>query len=99
MQKEGVYATDEATLRKLKGPAATKFVGPLLRLAELEKLCSTYYRGLPKIIEEMNWSKGEIHGNFNQVVAATGRLSSTKPNQQNFSSDCLDVFISRYKDG
>lgn len=97
MQKEGIYATDEATLRKLKGQSATKFVGPLLRLAELEKLCSTYYRGLPKINQEQNWPKGEIHGNFNQVVAATGRLSSTKPNLQNFSGDCLDIFVSRYE--
>lgn len=96
LKKENVYSTDEATLRKLKGQSATKFVGPLLHLSEFEKLRSTYYQGLPKINQENHWPKGEIHGQFNQVVAATGRLSSTKPNLQNFSGDCLDIFISKY---
>jgi len=96
MAKEGFYATNEPTLRKLKGPAAKKFVGPLLRLAELEKLNNTYYKGLPKKNEEMHWKPGMIHGQFNQCVAATGRLSSSNPNLQNFSGECLDVFVSRY---
>ena len=96
-KKDGVFKTDEATLRKLKGKAAKTFVGPLLRLAELDKLNSTYYRGLVNKRIEMNWPKGEIHGQFNQVVAATGRLSSSQPNLQNFSGDCLDIFVSRYE--
>lgn len=96
LKKEGIYATDEATLRKLKGPAANKFVGPLLKLAELQKLDSTYYRGLPAKAEECHWEEGIIHGQFNQVVAQTGRLSSAQPNLQNFSGDCLDIFTSRY---
>lgn len=97
-KKDGVFKTDEATLRKLKGKAAKTFVGPLLRLAELDKLNSTYYRGLVNKRIEMNWPKSEIHGQFNQVVAGTGRLSSSSPNLQNFSGECLDVFISRYND-
>jgi len=95
-KKDGVFKTDEATLRKLKGKAAKTFVGPLLRLAELDKLNSTYYRGLVNKRIEMNWPEGEIHGQFNQVVAGTGRLSSSSPNLQNFSGECLDIFISRY---
>lgn len=95
-KKEGVFKTDEATLRKLKGKAAKTFVGPLLRLAELDKLNSTYYRGLVNKRIEMNWPEGEIHGQFNQVVAGTGRLSSSSPNLQNFSGECLDIFVSRY---
>lgn len=97
-KKEGVFKTDEATLRKLKGKAAKTFVGPLLRLAELDKLNSTYYRGLVNKRIEMNWPEGEIHGQFNQVVAGTGRLSSSSPNLQNFSGECLDIFVSRYND-
>lgn len=92
----GIYKTDEATLRKLKGPMAKKYVGTLLKLAELDKLNSTYYKGLPAKNKECNWPQGMIHGQFNQVVAQTGRLSSANPNLQNFSGDCLDVFISRY---
>lgn len=96
LKKEGYYATDEATLRKLKGPAAKKYVGPLLRLAELEKLNSTYYCGIPKLVKEMHWDDLVIHGQFNQVTTQTGRLSSSKPNLQNFAGSVLDVFISRF---
>lgn len=96
LKKEGFYATDEGTLRKLKGPNAKKYVGDLLKLAELEKLNGTYYRGIPKINKEMRWPERKLHGQFNQVVASTGRLSSSKPNQQNFAEECLDVLVSRY---
>lgn len=98
LKKEGIYKTNEPTLQKLKGPNAKKYVGPLLKLAELEKLNSTYYIGLPKKAKEMNWPEGKIHGQFNQVVAQTGRLSSSGPNLQNFSGDCLDIFITRYEE-
>lgn len=97
LAKEGYFKTDEGTLRKLKGPAAKKFVGPLLRLSELDKLNSTYYLGLPKKNQEYHWPKGMIHGQFNQVVAQTGRLSSSNPNLQNFAGDCLDIFVTRYE--
>lgn len=96
LKKEGLWATDEGTLRKLKGHYAKKLVPILLRLAELDKLNSTYYRGIPKINKEMNWPKQKLHGQFNQCTAATGRLSSSKPNLQNFANECLDVFVSRY---
>ena len=79
LKKPGVFATDEGTLRKLKGPAARKYVSLLLRYAELEKLNGTYYKGLPKLNRERNWPQGKIHGQFNQCVAATSRLSSSKP--------------------
>ena len=77
MQKENVFATDEGTLRKLKGPK--KIINSILELSKLEKLNGTYYRGLIKLREEMNWEKGMLHGNFNQTTAQTGRLSSSKP--------------------
>jgi DNA polymerase I-like protein with 3'-5' exonuclease and polymerase domains len=96
LAKEGFWKTDESTLRQLKGAAAKKYVGPLLRLAELSKLDGTYYKGMININKEMNWPENKIHGQFNQCVAATGRLSSSKPNLQNFAGDCQDIFVSRY---
>jgi DNA polymerase-1 len=52
----------------------------LLEYRELEKLRSTYVDVLPKAV---NRSTGRIHTSFNQIGAATGRLSSTDPNLQN----------------
>jgi len=52
----------------------------LLEYRELEKLRSTYVDVLPKKIHR---STGRIHTSFNQIGAATGRLSSTDPNLQN----------------
>ena len=46
----------------------------------LAKLKSTYVDLLPQLIDPRS---GRLHTSYNQVVAATGRLSSTEPNLQN----------------
>lgn len=94
MATEGVYATDESTLKKLKGRRAV--IDKLLELSKLSKLNETYYIGLDQLNETMQWPDNMIHGQFNQCVAQTGRLSSSKPNLQNFASDLQDIFITRY---
>jgi DNA polymerase I len=95
MAKEGVYSTAEGTLRKLKGK--NKWViETLLELAKVSKLNETYYEGLNKINAEMHWEPGILHGQYNQCIARTGRLSSSRPNQQNLSNDCLDIFVTRF---
>lgn len=96
MAKAGNFAVDEGTLRKLKGKR--KVLDLVLELAKLEKLNGTYYRGLVKLRNEMHWEPNTLHGQFNQTTAATGRLSSSKPNLQNFASELQDIFISRYND-
>ena len=96
MAKEGNFATDEGTLRKLRGKRW--LVDLILELSKLEKLNGTYYNGLVKLRNEMNWEEGILHGNFNQTTAQTGRLSSSKPNLQNFASELQDIFISKYDD-
>lgn len=52
----------------------------LLEYRELEKLRSTYVDILPRKVHRVT---GRIHTSFNQVGAATGRLSSSEPNLQN----------------
>jgi DNA polymerase-1 len=46
----------------------------------LAKLKNTYIDQLPLLVDERT---GRLHTSYNQVVAATGRLSSTEPNLQN----------------
>lgn len=94
-EKEGYYKTSTDILRKLKG-RRQKVLETLLRLSKIEKLRSTYYVGLPLLNREMNWPEGILHSQLNQTLAATGRLTSSKPNQQNFASEIQDVFVSRY---
>jgi len=97
LAKEGLYSTDEKTLRSLKPNAeGKKILDLLLTRATLEKRRSTYYVGLCKLIDDNNWKKGEIHGQLNQCVARTGRLSSSRPNLQNFDGEIKTLFTSRY---
>lgn len=94
MAKEGIYSTDESTLKKLKGKRKT--VDMLLELSKLSKLNETYYDGLRTLNTTMNWKENYLHGQFNQCVAVTGRLSSSAPNLQNFASELQDIFVTRY---
>ena len=52
----------------------------ILNYRHLSKLQTTYLDGIPKFF---NMDTNRIHTSFNQTVASTGRLSSTKPNFQN----------------
>lgn len=96
LKKPGFYATDEGTLKKLKGPFAKKYVSLILRLARLDKLIGTYYEGLPKLNKTMDWNEGMLYPNYNQCVTQTGRLSSSRPNGQNLAGDIADVIESIY---
>jgi DNA polymerase I len=94
MSKEGNFSTNEDTLRKLKGKPGV--IQDILELSKLEKLNGTYYEGLIKLRKEMCWKEGMLHGSFNQTTAQTGRLSSSRPNLQNFATELQDIFVSRY---
>lgn len=95
--KEGYFSTDEKTLKTLTGSAkAKKVIDLLLTRSLLEKRMSTYYKGLVNLIQEQNWERNKIYGQLNQCVARTGRLSSSKPNLQNFDGEIKTLFYSRY---
>ena len=64
--------------------------------SKLEKLRSSFFNGVPKKMNEMYWNDGKIHGQFNQCVVATGRLSSSKPNTQQFPPEFKKSLISEY---
>ncbi len=52
----------------------------IVEYRQFAKLKNTYVDALPLLIHPQT---GRVHGSFNQVVAATGRLSSSEPNLQN----------------
>ncbi|MCG8584718.1 MAG: DNA polymerase I, partial [Pirellulales bacterium] len=52
----------------------------IIEYRQFAKLKGTYVDALPKLIYPKT---GRVHASFNQVVAATGRLSSSDPNLQN----------------
>jgi DNA polymerase I-like protein with 3'-5' exonuclease and polymerase domains len=98
LKKEGFYATDEGTLRSITcNKQSRKRLDLILERAKSSKLIGTYYRGIPELIKEMDWPDGTLHGNFNQCVAATGRLSSSRPNLQNFAGEVDKLLRTRYE--
>jgi DNA polymerase-1 len=52
----------------------------IVEYRQYSKLKNTYVDALPEMIQK---ETGRVHASFNQVVAATGRLSSSDPNLQN----------------
>ncbi len=72
------YTTDADALQWLYVQTEHPLLQHLLRHRDVARLKSTV-DGLLKSVSE----DGRIHTTFNQMVAATGRLSSTDPNLQN----------------
>ena len=52
----------------------------IIEYRQYAKLKNTYVDALPQMVHPVT---GRVHASFNQVVAATGRLSSSDPNLQN----------------
>ena len=71
------YSTNADVLEKLKDKHP--IIQAIMDYRMLTKLNSTYADGLMKAIGE----DGRIHTTFQNLVTATGRLSSTEPNLQN----------------
>lgn len=97
LKKVGYWSVDETTLRSLKPTKEVKvLITKLLEISKLEKLQSTYYWGIPKLMDKKAWENNIIHGKLNQCVARTGRLSASEPNQQNLDPKVQQLCVSRY---
>jgi DNA polymerase-1 len=75
----GQFKTDEEVLQKL-ADQGHNIAQKVLDFRGIQKLKSTYVDALPLLI---NPNTGRVHTNYQQAVAATGRLSSNNPNLQN----------------
>ncbi|MCG8557221.1 MAG: DNA polymerase I, partial [Proteobacteria bacterium] len=71
-------STDHDVLEELS--AVHELPAAVLEHRSIAKLKSTYLDALPR---EIDPKTGRVHTLFGQVVAATGRLSSSEPNLQN----------------
>ena len=72
------FSTDARVLRGLRDKHP--IVPAVEEWRELTKLLNTYLEPLPAALDP---ETGRLHTTFNQLVAATGRLSSSSPNLQN----------------
>src|SRR4029079_1604903 len=71
------FSTDARVLQAIRDEH--EIIPKIERFRELSKLAQTYLDALPAWIGD----DGRLHTTFNQVTAATGRLSSINPNLQN----------------
>jgi DNA polymerase-1 len=72
------FSTDARVLAQIRDEH--EIVTKVESWRELTKLKNTYLDALPDLVDP---ETGRIHTTFNQVAAATGRLSSINPNLQN----------------
>lgn len=72
------FSTDARVLRGLRDQHP--IVPAVEEWRELTKLLNTYLEPLPARLDP---ATGRLHTTFNQLVASTGRLSSSSPNLQN----------------
>jgi DNA polymerase I len=72
------YSTDARVLAKIR--AMHPIVDVVEQWREQSKLLNTYLVPLPDLIDSQD---GRLHTTFSQTTAATGRLSSIRPNLQN----------------
>jgi len=90
------YQVDDPTLRQLhaRTKEGKRLLACLADKAKYTKVCETF-DSLFNHIERYQWGD-YLHGQYNQTVARTGRLSSSKPNMQNSAEEVDYCLVSRY---
>lgn len=78
--KTGRWSLNAEALERLREHDVTHIIERILQHRQLSKLKSTYIDALPLLV---NQRTKRIHTSYNQLGAATGRMSSVDPNLQN----------------
>jgi DNA polymerase I-like protein with 3'-5' exonuclease and polymerase domains len=91
------YQVDAPTLSQLKTrDKDSRRILTLLQERAAATKVAEMIESVLNLMEKKNWTKGYIHGQFNQNVVITGRLSSSSPNLQNTPPELDELLISRY---
>lgn len=91
------YQTDGPTLKQLSTRNTEQRT--ILSLLDQRAKAIKVYEMIESILnkmKDMNWENNYIHGQFNQNVVITGRLSSSGPNLQNTPPEVDELLVSRY---
>lgn len=91
---EGQPKTDVPTLEKLVATTERQrsFIALYKEVSKVDKSLSTY---LSRFKDRTDNYKGHLYGRFNQAITQTHRLSSSRPNFQNFDSKLKRCFTAR----
>lgn len=76
--KSGVYATDDAILKRINTPLTRA----IRKYRTATKDLNTYFTGYAGLV----WDDGLVHPTFNHCETPTGRLSCRNPNLQNITN-------------
>lgn len=93
------YSTDQTILAQLNSNRKSKLqiLAAIKQRSKLIKV-SEMLESILDLFVEKHWENATIHPQYNQVVAVTGRLSSSQPNGQNTPVEVDKYLISRYAD-
>jgi DNA polymerase I-like protein with 3'-5' exonuclease and polymerase domains len=91
------YQVDEPSLKQLttRSKQNRAFLNLLFERAKKIKVAEMI-ESIQNKMTEMNWQDNYIHGQFNQNVVVTGRLSSSAPNMQNTPVEVDELLVSRF---
>jgi DNA polymerase I-like protein with 3'-5' exonuclease and polymerase domains len=92
------YETNEPTLKQLKSRRKEDkdLLDLLDKRAKVSKVVEML-ESMHKLMTTLRWQDNLIHGQYNQNVARTGRLSSSRPNLQNCPEELDKLLLTRYE--